>query len=195
MPATKVTGGSRQFNSHYDRLSISLHWIMLVLLVAVYACMELREFYPKGSDIREGMKSWHFMLGLTVLALVIVRIAVRALRPAPPITPKQPSWQRWLARSVHLLLYAFMIGMPIAGWIILSASGKTIPFFGLALPPLTGENQALAGQVKELHETAASVGYFLIGFHAAAALFHHYFVKDNTLRRMLPGRKSHGGSL
>ena len=99
---------------------------MLVLLVAVYACMELREFYPKGSDIREGMKSWHFMLGITVLALVIVRIVVRAQRPAPPIAPKQPNWQIWLARIVHLLLYAFMIGMPVAGWLILSASGKTI---------------------------------------------------------------------
>ena len=150
------------------------------------------ENYPKGSDFREGLKSWHFMLGLSVLMLVIVRVVARLLSPAPPITPMQPDWQRWLARAVHLLLYAFMIGMPIAGWIILSASGKTIPFFGLSLPPLIDENKVLAEQVKELHETVATVGYFLIAFHAVAALFHHYIVKDNTLRRMLPGRKSSG---
>lgn len=187
MPSIIATGGARQGQARYNGLSMSLHWIMLALLAAVYACMELREFYPKGSDIREGMKSWHFMLGLTVLAFVLIRVVVRALRPAPAITPLQPEWQRGLARAVHLLLYVFMIGMPIAGWIILSASGKMIPFFGLSLPPLVSESKALAGQIKELHETGASVGYFLIGFHAAAALFHHYVIKDDTLRRMLPG--------
>lgn len=190
MPTNTATGYTHQVRARYNSLSIALHWTMLVLLVGVYACMELREFYPKGSDIREGLKSWHFMLGLTVLTLVIVRVAVRLTRPAPAITPAQPKWQRWLARAVHLLLYALMIGMPIAGWIILSASGKTIPFFGLSLPPLVGENKALAGQVKELHETAAGIGYYLIAFHAAAALFHHYVIKDDTLRRMLPSRKS-----
>lgn len=195
MLSTKPAEGARQGQAHYNRLSVTLHWTMLALLVAVYTCMELREFYPKGSDIREGLKSWHFMLGLTVLTLVIVRVAVRVLRPAPAITPVQPEWQRWFARAVHLLLYAFMIGMPIAGWLILSASGKTIPFFGLSLPPLVGENKALAGQIKELHETVASVGYYLIGFHAAAALFHHYIVKDDTLRRMLPSRESASVSL
>jgi superoxide oxidase len=195
MLSTKPVKGTRQGQAHYNSLSITLHWAMLALLVGVFACMELREFYPKGSDIREGLKSWHFMLGLTVLVLVIVRVVARVLRPAPAITPAQPKWQRSLARAVHLLLYAFMIGMPIAGWLILSASGKTIPFFGLSLPSLVGENKALAGQIKELPETAASVGYYLIGFHAAAALFHHYIVKDDTLRRMLPGRSSGGVSL
>lgn len=190
MPSIKAAEGARQVQPRYYGLSISLHWVMLVLLIAVYACMELRGYYPKGSDIREGMKSWHFMLGLSVFVLVMVRMAARLLRPAPPITPIQPDWQRWLARAVHLSLYVFMIGMPIAGWIILSASGKMIPFFGLSLPPLIGENKALAEQVKELHETVATVGYFLIGLHAAAALFHHYIVRDNTLRRMLPIRNS-----
>ncbi len=104
---------------------------MVILLVAVYAIMELREFYPTGSDVREGLKSKHFMLGLAVLALVIVRVV-----------------------------------------------------------PLAGENKALAGRGWQLHEMVASVGYYLIAFHAAAALVHHYIVKDDTLRRKLPGRKS-----
>jgi cytochrome b561 len=80
-----------------------------------------------------------------------------------------------------------MIVMPIAGWVILSASGKTIPFYGLDLPALVGPNKALAEQVKELHETVATIGYFLVGLHAVAALFHHYIVKDDTLRLMMPG--------
>lgn len=174
-------------HSRFSSLSITLHWAMLLLLIAVYACMELREYYPKGSDFREGLKMWHFMFGLTVLLLVLIRVVARVTGGTPPITPDPPAWQTLIARFTHLALYAFMIAMPIAGWVILSASGKAIPFYGLDLPALVGLNKALAEQVKELHETVATIGYFLVGLHAVAALFHHYIVKDDTLRRMMPG--------
>ena len=174
-------------HSRYSSLSITLHWAMLLILIAVYACMELREYYPKGSDFREGLKMWHFMFGLTVLLLVLIRVVARVTGGTPPITPDPPAWQTLIARLTHLALYAFMIAMPIAGWVILSASGKAIPFYGLELPALVGLNKALAEQVKELHETVATIGYFLVGLHAVAALFHHYIVKDDTLRRMIPG--------
>ena len=173
--------------SRYSSLSITLHWAMLLLLIAVYACMELRGYYPKGSDFREGLKMWHFMFGLTVLLLVLIRVVARVTGGTPPINPDPPAWQTLIARLTHFALYAFMIAMPIAGWVILSASGKTIPFYGLDLPALVGPNKALAEQVKELHETVATIGYFLVGLHAVAALFHHYIVKDDTLRRMMPG--------
>ena len=149
--------------SRYSSLSISLHWVMLILLVAVYACMELRSYYPKGSDFREGLKMWHFMLGLSVLLLVVIRIIARLTATCPPIVPEPPAW------------------------IILSASGKAIPFFGMDLPALVGPDKALANQVKEVHEAVATIGYFLVGLHAVAALYHHYVVKDDTLRRMMPG--------
>ena len=174
-------------HSRYSSLSITLHWAMLFLLIAVYACMELRGYYPKGSDFREGLEMWHFMFGLAVLLLVLIRVVARVTGGTPPITPDPPEWQTLIAKSTHLALYAFMIAMPIAGWVILSASGKTIPFYGLDLPALVGPNKALAEQVKELHETVATIGYFLVGLHAVAALFHRYIVKDDTLRRMMPG--------
>lgn len=175
--------------SRYSKLSISLHWVMLILLVAVYACMELRGYYPKGSDFREGLKTWHFMLGLSVLLLVAFRIVARVTGVTPPIMPEPGAWQKLLAKLTHLALYAFMIAMPIAGWVILSASDKLVPFFGLKLPALVGPDKELAELVKELHETFATVGYFLVGLHAVAALFHHYIFKDDTLRRMMPGKR------
>lgn len=174
-------------HSRYSSLSITLHWAMLLLLIAVYACMEVRGYYPKGSDFREGLKMWHFMLGLTVLLLVFIRGIARVTGVTPPITPHPPAWQTLIARLTHLALYAFMIAMPIAGWIILSASGKAIPFYGLELPALAEPNKALAEQVMELHETIATIGYFLFGLHAIAALFHHHIIKDDTIRRMMPG--------
>lgn len=175
--------------TRYSSLSILLHWAMLLLITAVYSCILLREYYPKGSDLREGLKSWHFMLGLSVLLLVIIRIITRFLTAKPPIKPEPPAWQMLVAKGTHLALYAFMLAMPVAGWLILSAADKTIPFFGLELPALVAPDKALSGQVKEWHETFGTVGYFLIGLHALAALFHHYVVKDNTLRRMLPGKR------
>jgi len=174
---------------HYAPVSIILHWGMLLLILVVYSCMLLREYFPQGSDIRNGLKTWHFMLGLSVLLLVIVRIVSRLLNSRPAITPEPPAWQMFVAKALHLALYAFMLAMPIAGWLILSASGKTIPFFGLEIFALVGPSKALAGQVKEVHETIATIGYFLIGVHASAALLHHYWFKDNTLLRMLPGKR------
>lgn len=175
--------------ARYSSFSIFLHWAMLLLITAVYSAILLRENFPKGSDFREGLKSWHFMLGLCVLLLVIIRIVTRLVTAKPPIKPEPPAWQMLFAKVTHLALYTFMLAMPVAGWLILSAADKSIPFFGLELPALVAPDKALAGQVKEWHETFGTVGYFLIGLHALAALFHHYVVKDNTLRRMLPGKR------
>lgn len=174
--------------SRYGSLSIGLHWVMLLLLAAVCACMELRGNFPKGSDIREGLKTWHFMLGLSVLVLVSVRMVARFFGTAPDIQPAIPKWQNAVAKLMQLALYALMFGMPILGWLILSADGRPIPFFGLQLPPLIGESSAIAEWAEEIHEIGGAVGYVLVGLHAAAALAHHYVLNDNTLRGMLPGR-------
>ncbi|MBH0063050.1 cytochrome b [Pseudoalteromonas sp. NZS71] len=171
---------------HYNKLSIALHWLMLLLMIAVYACIELRVFFDKGTDTREAFKMWHFMLGLSVLFIVCIRLVVRFKSgPKPLITPTPPNWQETVAKIMHLGLYVLMLAMPIAGWLILSFAGKPIPFFGLELPALVAKNSDLAKQIKEIHETAGVVGYYLIGLHAAAALFHHYVVGDNTFKRML----------
>lgn len=170
----------------YGAASIALHWAMLLLIAAVYACMEFREIFPKGSAPREGMKTWHTMLGLAVFALVWLRLALPLVGGTPDIKPRPPQWQVQFAGLMKIALYAFMIGTPLLGWMLLSAEAKPIPFFGLELPSLMSENKAFAKQLKEVHEAVSTVGYFLIGLHAAAALYHHYVVRDNTLRRMLP---------
>ena len=170
--------------ARYHLSSVALHWLMLLLFVAVYASINLRELFDKGSTPREALKSLHFMLGLLMFALVWVRLLMRVKHPVPGIEPAPARWQKHVAQLVHLTLYAVMIGMPLAGWLLLSAAGKPIPFFGLELPALIAPDKALASQIKEIHETVGTIGYFLIGGHAAAALFHHYVKRDNTLLRM-----------
>lgn len=173
----------------YHKLSIALHWLMLALMIAVYACIELREFYPKGSEIREGFKTWHFMLGLLILGLASSRLAFRCFQAVPPIQPTPAKWQTASAHLVHIFLYILMIAVPIAGWLVLSAAGKPIPLFGISLPALLEENKELAKTIKKIHATVGEIGYFVIALHAIAALFHHYIIKDNTLLRMLPSKK------
>lgn len=178
----------RNSNTRYGTLSIGLHWLMLLLIAAVYACMELHENFPKGSELREGLKTWHFMLGLSMLALLLLRAALNLSGRLPRIEPEPPAWQARMAKGMHLALYAWMLVMPLMGWLLLSAEGKPIAFFGIDLPALVGQSERVAEWAEEMHEAGASFGYFLIGLHAAAALFHHYVVRDDTLRRMLPQR-------
>ncbi len=176
----------RNSNHRYGAASIGLHWLMLLLLIAVYACIELRVFYPKGSDIREALKTWHYMLGLSVFVLAWFRLLFYLIGSFPQIEPELPTWQKLTSGLVKIMLYVLMIMMPLAGWLMLSAEGKLIPFFGLQIPALIDENKAVAELIKEIHTTFGTLGYFLIGLHAIAALFHHYVSRDNTLRRMLP---------
>lgn len=175
-------------DQRYHSLSISLHWLTFLLLIAVYSLIELRGIYPRGSDAREAMKAWHFMSGIIVFGLVLLRVILRIAFKAPPVEPPLPAWQRLLAAGMHIALYAFLIVMPVLGWLTLSAQDKAIPFFGLELPALIAPNEDLGERFEEIHETIGTVGYYLIGLHALAALIHHYFMRDNTLRRMLPAR-------
>ena len=172
----------------YGSLAIGLHWLMLLLLAAVFASIELREFFPKNSEPRALMKTWHFMLGLLVFGLAALRLVWSLCNVTPGIEPTQPVWQARLAKLMHLALYALMLGVPIAGWLILSGEGKPVPFFGFELPPLIDANRGLAKTLENIHESAANIGLALIGMHAAAALFHHHALRDNTLSRMLPRR-------
>lgn len=174
--------------NRYGSLSIGLHWLMFLLLIAVYVSIELHEIYPKGSALREALKTWHFMLGLSVFALVWLRLLGLMMGSLPRIDPDPPKWQKLSAKAVHLALYAFMIGMPLLGWLMLSAEGESIPLFGLHLPTLIGPDSGLAESIEEIHEAGGTAGYFLVGLHTIAALFHHYIVRDNTLVRMLPKR-------
>jgi cytochrome b561 len=174
-------------SARYPRALIALHWLTLLLLVAVYCMMELRGAFPRGSEPRELMKMLHYSFGLTVLLLLLPRIVLRLRGPIPPVAPPLSTPLRVSAAAGHLALYLFMLGMPLGGWLLLSAEGATISFYGLTVPPLVAPDKALAHLVEDLHETGATVGYFLVGLHAAAALYHHLVRRDDTLRRMLPG--------
>lgn len=174
----------------FHPLLIGVHWLTLVLLIAVYASIEMRSVFPKGSAGRELMQTWHAMLGLAVFASVLVRLPLRLVLHAPPITPAPPAWQRRSALAMDAALYALLLVLPLLGWLTLSAAGKDVAFFGLQLPALIAPDRALAEGFEDVHEAIGELGYWLIGLHAAAALFHHHLMRDDTLQRMWPMRPS-----
>jgi len=173
--------------ARYHGAVIAMHWLTLLLLVAVYALVELKGYFPKGSEARAAMQAWHQLLGVAVLAVVIARLIIRRVcNETPAIVPPPPAWQESLATAMHILLYAFLIAMPLLGWFVLSAKGKLDLPLGLHLMPLLSPDKPLGKTLQNIHETLGNIGYYLVGLHALAALFHHYWMRDNTLRRMLP---------
>lgn len=181
---------SLPLHQHYRPASVALHWGMLVLLAAVYAAIGLGGFFPPGSAPRTTMKALHATLGLSVLALVLLRIALRLTGRRPRIVPEPSNVQKTVSWVVHASLYVFMLVMPLAGWLHLSARGQPVGFFGLALPALMGLDLHAADVIEEVHETLGIAGYYAISLHAMAGLYHHVVMRDNTLVRMLPSRAS-----
>lgn len=176
VPAVRYTPGLRR-----------LHWLMALLVAAAYLFIEQRGIFPRGSAARAGMMQTHFWMGLAVFALLLWRLALRARHGAPAITPALAAWQAWPARLLHLALYAFLVAMPVLGLLTAWTDGKDlfVPFTQVAIPPLVGEDEALAHQLEDLHGDIGEIFYWVIGLHVLAALYHHFVRRDDTLRRML----------
>lgn len=170
----------------YAKLSIYMHWLMLALFVGVYVCIELKGLAPRGSTLRSAALGFHGLFGLSIFGLVWIRLLGRLINKAPAISPRPPAWQTGLTHAMHASLYGLMIVTPVLAWLMLAAGGKPMPYFEFFMPAPVALDPALAKQIKGWHEWLGNLGYWLIGLHAAAGLFHHYYVRDNTLRRMLP---------
>lgn len=170
--------------SRFGLLSISLHWLMALLIIAAFTSIEMRSLFDKGTDARDLMKTLHFLIGLSILALVMLRLAFRFLQPQPKPLSTGPV-QKKLATAMHWVLYAFMVIMPVLGWLTINAEGKELLILGTQLPQLVMVNQDFAEIFEESHEVIGQFGYFLIGMHALAGLLHHYLFRDATLLRML----------
>jgi cytochrome b561 len=186
MTGEEAAMSAKRSGARYGGLSIGLHWLMLLLIAGAYATMEFKSMTPKDSPQREALIAWHYTIGMTVFLLAWLRLLARLVGTVPAIEPAIPAWQDRLAKAMHWMLYAMMFGLPLFGWLTLSAKGALVPFFGTELPALMGKNEIFRKWFRAIHELGGNAGYFLIGLHAIAALYHHYVRRDNTLRLMLP---------
>jgi len=158
-----------------------------VLVALAYLFIEQRGLFERGSAPRAAMVQAHFWTGIVVLGLAAWRLTARLRTSVPPITPALSAWQHLPARGLHLALYAFLLVMPMLGLATAWTDGKSVllPFTQVALPALLAPDPSLAHTLEELHGDIGEIFYWVIGAHVLAALYHHWFRRDDTLRRML----------
>ncbi|MER2268584.1 cytochrome b [Methylobacterium oxalidis] len=193
-PAGRCTAKSRRPAT----ASVVLHWLgMAALFAALAAGLVVHRLASCCQPQYWPTYNLHASLGLTVLALVAMRALFRLLRPWPALPAGMPAWQRLAAHGTHTALYVLMVALPVAGWSVVSAPGccHINPFvFGLftlpSLDPAPLPDRAAAFAV---HSTLAWIAMGLIALHAAAALLHHFVLKDATLARVTPGLRPKSG--
>ena len=170
----------------YTATAITLHWLTAVLIVGS-VCVG---FYMVGltlSPQKLKLYSWHKWSGITIFLLAAARLIWRARHPAPPLPAESPAWQRFAAAINHWLLYVLLICIPISGWVMSSAFGVKVVYFGvIPLPDLVEKNKELAELLKGVHETLVFTMLALVAVHVAAAVKHHFVDRDEVLHRMLP---------
>ena len=172
--------------NRYSTVSLILHWLIAALVVTQVALIWAHEA-TNGPISREFVQI-HKSVGLGILVLTLGRIGWRIANPAIPLPDPMPRWQKLLARTTHVLFYAFLIGMPLVGWAASSAGGREIEWFGLFVWPSLpiGGGREMAGNLMDLHRLAAKALYVLIALHVIGALKHHFVDRDNVLHRMIP---------
>jgi cytochrome b561 len=167
----------------YDRTSILLHWATATLVVLLWLIAHFIDDFPRGTP-RITARSVHILLGVTLLAVVLARMAWR-LRWGHRLPLANPGAAGYLAKTVHYALYGLLLAVLLLGIANVWIRGDSI--FGLFTVPKFSPDQELRHTVEDLHETVANIVLIVAGLHALAALAHHYFMRDGVLKRMLPG--------
>lgn len=169
----------------YSQIAISLHWTIAALIAfQIGVGPALEDLGARGFALFQLHKS----IGITILALTVVRVAVRYTRPRP--APVEGGWQGMLAKGVHGGLYLFMLAAPLTGWALVSTAKVKVPTLIFGIVPLPHLPLAASAHDPAVaaHALLAWVGIALFALHVAGALRHHILLRDGLLWRMMPGR-------
>lgn len=177
----------RNDERRYGLVAQGLHWLIAALVLGALGLGWYMEDLPRGPSQLQ-MYELHASLGVSILALVILRLAWRLYNPAPALPASMPAWERRAARTSHFLLYGLLLVQPVIGVLQSSAADLPLELWGaVPLPAVLPPNEPLAEALIEVHGTIATVLAVLVLIHIAAALRHHFWLKDDVMRRMLPG--------
>lgn len=182
--------------SRYGVVTMTLHWLLAAAVIFMLVLgLVMHEMSPDDRFLGMGQFAayqLHKSIGFTVLILAVMRLLWRWANPVPPLPGTLKVWERWAATFTHVALYVLLIAMPIVGWVMVSASPWQIPtllYGAIELPHLTGPNEQLEAAMMTLHAIMAFTFIALLVLHIAAALKHHFVLKDDTLKRMIPGTR------
>ncbi|HEX5354279.1 MAG TPA: cytochrome b [Rhodanobacteraceae bacterium] len=184
----------RSTDSGWGALVRAFHWLIAVLIVA-QAVIGLTMVQMGVTPAKVRVFAWHKSIGMTILALVLLRIVWRLGERKPADPPTMPRWQRNAARTMHLALYVLILAIPLSGWWFNSASNAPLVWFGFFnIPGLTdGYAPLWKPRALLLHQVLFWVLVALLVAHVGAALWHHFRQRDDVLRRMISGPRRKTG--
>lgn len=163
-----------------------LHWLILALIIAQIALARTADALPLGQG-KLAMLARHKSLGITILALALLRLLWRAVNPTPELPASSRPWERAFARLTHAGLYILLFAVPLSGWMMSSARNFPVSWFGLVqLPDLVQPGKATFELMQSAHQLLMGALLAFIVLHVLAALKHHFMLKNDVLRRMLP---------
>jgi cytochrome b561 len=176
----------RNSPDRYGSIAQSLHWIIAALIVTQFVLASLAEDLPLGLA-KLSMFARHKSVGMTILMLAVARLTWRTANGAPALPLGMKAYERFLAKLTHGAMYLLLFAMPLSGWLMSSAKNYSVSWFGLfTWPDLVAPNEERFHFFKEMHEILATSLFIFALLHIAAALKHHFWNKDDVLRRMLP---------
>lgn len=170
----------------YGLVSQVFHWLIVALILVQYT-WAWRIDRADGFQVRLELVTQHKTIGMFVLMLALVRLLWRLFNRPPDFPETMARWERLAARLGHWLLYGLILAVPLTGWLYSSAAGLGDYWSGpLNFPSLVDSSERLEDRFSLIHQVLAiSLGVMAI-IHALAALRHHFFKRDDVLRRMLP---------
>jgi cytochrome b561 len=171
--------------ARYSNHSRLLHWLMAGLVVLAYVFIEGRGWFPKGSALKTFFIQGHFWVGLLVLALVLPRLLVRLRSQPPGVEPALKPAMHLLSKLTHFGLYAFLLVQPLMGLLVVLLERGGIPLGSLTIASPFALDKHLAHSIEDIHVWVGTAFYYVIGLHIVAAFWHHFYVRDNVLKRML----------
>jgi cytochrome b561 len=186
---TQEHATQEQTTPQRPRKIVVLHWLT-VLCLCMAAGLILTRDEVSSRVLRQWLLEGHRHFGLFVLMLFFIRVVVRIRAGKLPSEGKLPLAIRAAATLTHIALYALLLALPLLGWALSNAQDKPVHFFGLTLPALVAADDDLADTLQTWHVNAAWGLLALVLLHIGAALWHHFVLRDGTLRMMLPRRKS-----
>ncbi|WP_050630823.1 cytochrome b [Bradyrhizobium viridifuturi] len=172
----------------YGPVAKTLHWVTVLLVVITWTLGIFNDDATRPLGLLT-----HICVGLSILVLAVVRIPWRIANPPPKIVPTE--FGRWLIEwtdpvswVMHYALYSLLLAVPAFGIALQFAKGHPLPLFGLGeIASPWHADQALAHNIKEIHEVLANLLVILATIHMTATLLHHLVFGDDTLKRILPG--------
>ncbi|MGU3538462.1 cytochrome b [Methylobacterium sp. A54F] len=169
----------------YTGVAQALHWVTALLVAVVLPLAWIATSLARDAPNKGNVFVLHKSVGLTILALVVLRLAWRATHPAPP-DPATPRALNLLARANHWLLYAILLVMPASGYLLSAYGGRGTPYFWLFTVPGFTKDEALHELFERVHVVGQWAVYALVVLHVAGTLWHLVIRRDGVHERMLP---------